>query len=253
MNNIFSSKEFIFENIKSTFNFIIGKDELFCSGCFFNNIIFLQRVNPIKYLPGPNAVADANSQLPIIILGSLPIQLISFTGVAVEDKIIISWQTASEKNNSFFTLEKSFNGIDFQELRRIPGANNSSLLIAYNCEDSKPVEGENYYRLKQTDSDGHEHLFEVIYVRYGGNTKLQLFPNPAGEDRIVALSLPKGGSVNEITVYNSLNEIVFHDAGLQFSVGDKYVIQLSSQLSAGLYHVLVNTTSKIYNNALLLK
>jgi len=185
----------------------------------------------------------------------LPIQLISFTGSVLNDKIIISWQTASERNNSFFTLEKSINGIAFQELCRNTGAINSSLVNSYNCEDPAPIHGQNYYRLKQTDVDGHEQIFDIISVNYTENNELQLFPNPAGEDRIVHLSLTMGGSVNEISVYNSLNEMVFQNAGLDLSMGrdlDMYSIQLSPQLSAGLYHLKVNTTSNVFTQNLLL-
>ncbi|HWZ22541.1 MAG TPA: T9SS type A sorting domain-containing protein, partial [Cytophagaceae bacterium] len=217
-------------------------------------------------LNGPAGVAfDAAGNLYIaevtnnvireVTASSLPIQLISFTGSPLEDKIKISWETASEQNNSFFTLEKSINGIDFLELCRIPGAINSSIVNAYDCEDSLPFQGENYYRLKQTDVNGHEQLFEVIAVNYTGNNELQLYPNPAGEDRIVHLSLTMGSSVNEISVYNSLNEIVFQDTNVQHSRGrdlDTYAIQLSPQLAAGLYHIAVNTTSNVFNENLLL-
>jgi sugar lactone lactonase YvrE len=198
---------------------------------------------------------EGNNVIRKIVSTSLPVQLISFSGSISGNKIMISWQTASEKNNSFFTIEKSTNGIDFQELCHTKGAINSSLVNSYNCEDSAPEQGLNYYRLKQTDVDGHDQLYKIISVNYtGNNNELQLSPNPTGEDRMVHLSLTNVEPINNIIVYNSLNEIVFYDSGsasLRENAGT-YSIQLSPQLSTGIYHLQVNTTSKVFNVNLVL-
>jgi len=86
---------------------------------------------------------------------ALPIDLVSFEAMLKNDDIEINWTTATEQNNEYFTLEKSADGINFIPLQKIPGAGNSSEIRNYSFTDEHPFYGINYYRLKQTDYDGH--------------------------------------------------------------------------------------------------
>jgi hypothetical protein len=87
--------------------------------------------------------------------GTLPIELVSFdAGKNEEQRVTLTWVTASEINNNFFTIERSKNGFDFVPILNIPGAGNSTSTLHYSIEDENPLEGDNYYRLKQTDYDG---------------------------------------------------------------------------------------------------
>ncbi|MFN3556578.1 MAG: T9SS type A sorting domain-containing protein [Bacteroidales bacterium] len=116
-------------------------------------------------------------------LNPLPIELLSFTGKAHEDAILLEWVTASEINNHFFTLERSFNGRDFHIVAVVAsqaeyGFSNQNLY--YSNLDLQPREGMNYYRLKQTDFDGSYEYSKVIGVLYQQQQQVSfsLFPNP---------------------------------------------------------------------------
>ncbi|PKR80526.1 hypothetical protein CW751_09125 [Brumimicrobium salinarum] len=86
----------------------------------------------------------------------LPIELISFSAdeSAFKNQVDLNWSTASEKNNDFFTLEKSTNGKDWELLKTLNGAGNSTHTLKYRWTDQSPYSGISYYRLKQTDFDG---------------------------------------------------------------------------------------------------
>ncbi len=49
----------------------------------------------------------------------MPVDLLSFNGNATGAENSLYWSTATETNNSFFTLEKSLNGKSYKEIRRI--------------------------------------------------------------------------------------------------------------------------------------
>ena len=66
----------------------------------------------------------------------------------------LTWSTASEINNDYFTIERSQNGVYFQEFDIVEGAGNSTHKINYSLIDRDPFDGISYYRLKQTDYDG---------------------------------------------------------------------------------------------------
>jgi len=84
----------------------------------------------------------------------LPIELISFYAACEEDKVRLSWATASESNNEFFTIEKSINGTVFTVVDIVKGAGTSNNVAYYQTFDENISEQTTYYRLKQTDYDG---------------------------------------------------------------------------------------------------
>jgi hypothetical protein len=121
----------------------------------------------------------------------LPIELMSFDAVAKTDVVDITWVTASEKNNDFFTVERSKNGIDFETLKTIKGAENSTSMKNYFVVDNNPLAGLSYYRLKQTDLDGKYTYSEIRSVNFENETKFEMtvFPNPIQENNSVFVSI----------------------------------------------------------------
>ena len=84
----------------------------------------------------------------------LPITLLYFTGTPVRNTNLLKWQTSSEINNDFFTIERSENANEFYPIGTINGAGTSNVSNYYQFIDDSPDNGINYYRLKQTDFDG---------------------------------------------------------------------------------------------------
>jgi hypothetical protein len=83
----------------------------------------------------------------------LPISLINFKGEANLNENKLSWSTATETNNDYFTLERSIDGMNFNEVAVIDGAGTSNSTLNYNYADRNFDRTINYYRLKQTDHD----------------------------------------------------------------------------------------------------
>lgn len=96
---------------------------------------------------------------------ALPIELISFNAKNKTDDVLLTWTTATEINNSYFTLEKSKDGNRFTPFQQVEGAGNSSTVKNYSALDPYPYPGINYYRLKQTDYDGTFSYSEVIAIQ----------------------------------------------------------------------------------------
>ena len=95
---------------------------------------------------------------------ALPIELISFNAKKHEDNVQIYWETASEINNDYFIVERSFDGVHFSPISRINGAGNSTHIINYSIEDQDYVNGINYYRLTQVDFNGDESISKIVAV-----------------------------------------------------------------------------------------
>lgn len=97
----------------------------------------------------PFTLSSVSSENP------LPIQLLKFTAFYNGNDVDLNWETASEINNDFFTVERSVDGTQFSEIGRVDGAGNSDHFIPYHSKDRTPFMGQSYYRLKQTDFNGN--------------------------------------------------------------------------------------------------
>ncbi len=113
----------------------------------------------------------------------LPVELLYFNATATNNRQVnLTWATSSETNNSYFTVEKSNDGTNFEYLQKISTKainGTSSLPLDYATIDSKPYNGVTYYRLKQTDLNGKFAYSPVRTVNLDNKQSLAVYPNPS--------------------------------------------------------------------------
>ena len=114
----------------------------------------------------------------------LPIELVYFTAHEFGGGVRFEWETASELNNDYFTIEFSIDAIEFAELTIIEGAGTSTEPHNYRYTDFSSHAGIIYYRLKQTDYDGNFTYSEIIPVVFADSHKnissgFAIYPTPA--------------------------------------------------------------------------
>jgi hypothetical protein len=130
----------------------------------------------LNFLASPNTTyiikvinaQTANSNMNITSISvflPLPIELVEFSCVNTGTHNLLKWTTASERDNDFFTLERSANGVDFDTFVIVPGAGNTSTELTYVQHDYSPFFPLTYYRLSQTDYDGTTKSFAPILVK----------------------------------------------------------------------------------------
>ena len=129
----------------------------------------------------------------------LPITLTAFKATCEGGTVEVSWTTASEINNAFFTVSRSTDAANWEPVEVVAGAGNSNATLTYRITDSRPLEGVSYYRLQQTDYDGTAESFAPVSVSCqaaAGTATLSVYPNPTTDIVRVALT----SSVNESEV-----------------------------------------------------
>lgn len=94
----------------------------------------------------------------------LPIELLSFTAKNINDKNVINWETASERDNDYFTIERSIDGYNWSVLSIIDGAGTTKITTKYEYIDYDYTNVVNYYRLKQTDFNGSSEYFNIVAI-----------------------------------------------------------------------------------------
>lgn len=155
-----------------------------------------------------------------------------FDAVIQNNAVLLSWTTASEKDNPVFNIERSEDGLSWVSLQSIKGRGNSNTRSQYDFSDHAPIQGFNYYRLKQSDDHHHTSYSNTIAVDYGTAAVDEVYPNPFQEMIIIKAnnkSLPA-------VLYNNRGEIV--PAAISYST-DHLMID-TRPLEKGLYVLRLN-------------
>ncbi len=94
---------------------------------------------------------------------TLPVEFVEFIGKYENRRNELSWITASEKENDFFTIERSVDGISWVTIAEPNAEGNSFTLNEYAYTDYSFLPNTiNYYRLSQTDMDGKSETYYKI-------------------------------------------------------------------------------------------
>ncbi len=126
----------------------------------------------------------------------IPVELISFTADAVENKVSLTWSTATEKNNLGFELERSIDNKLFCKIAFIEGKGTATQKQNYTFIDN-PSGNKFYYRLKQIDFDGTFKYSNVVEISASPKTfnLFQNYPNPFNPSTVISYQLPVTGKV----------------------------------------------------------
>lgn len=137
---------------------------------------------------GTISAAGAAGRVTVTVISfALPIELKSFTAIQEQGKVSITFSTATERNNAYFSIERSPDGARFESIGQVTGAGNSNVRQDYTYTDEYPVKGVNFYRLKQVDFDGAFAYSPVVSVSFGQIGGLYLSPLPVLDQLTVTL------------------------------------------------------------------
>jgi hypothetical protein len=172
----------------------------------------------------------------------LPVELDFFQARLEGDIVIASWKTSQEKNNDFFTVEKTADFEMFYEVARYETKGNNAQGNAYSIEDDSPFSGRSYYRLKQTDFDGAFKYSAPVAVDYSGFPigLLKAYPNPSdGKHFTIEVKGLTGNTVIPVSIYNQQ--------------GQKLLDVFIEQGGPGIFRKEVNLTDDLASGVYVLK
>ena len=190
-------------------------------------------------------------------------ELISFEARLNIDKVELLWVTASEENNELFTIERSQEGIIFEEILQVEGAGASSNKIEYFDIDYEPLTGVSYYRLKQIDTDGKFTYSSTVIVDYPGTKLLvevvgadiKIWPNP---NEGTYLNIQMNGYEPENEVLFVVTDIVGREYYSKVLITDMdghiaNAIDLDNTLPVGIYVITGSDLNHLYSSKLIVK
>ena len=187
---------------------------------------------------------------------TIPVELTSFDGLAVGDRVILTWNTASEINNAGFEVERALEDGSFARIAHVAGHGSTTEPQAYRFEDETLPFGANRlrYRLKQIDFDGRFEYSPVVTVDRSLPESLRLFPNypnPFNPTTEIRYTLPVGTDVR-LAVYDVTGKQVallirsFQEAGRHEVSFD------GSRLASGVYVYVLQTPGEVIKRQMVL-
>ena len=189
----------------------------------------------------------------------LPIELVAFDAKANDNQVDLTWTTAAEINSDFFTVERTKDGVAFEDVLTVKGAGFSNNYLNYSATDFSPEDGLSYYRLKNTDIDGKADLSElkpVIFKRVAieSNRSIEIYPNPNKGD-MFNLEM-KGFSKEEpvLVVIQDMAGRVYYSK-ITYVNNEWYVkaIENENNLTSGIYLVVASSENNIYSKKMVVE
>lgn len=162
---------------------------------------------------------------------TLPVELIHFSVQKSNIENILTWSTASEVNNDYFEVQRSFDGVNFEEITSINGAGNSASQTDYSYTDVITSTQNIYYRLKQVDFDG-THTYSNVKSVSPDKYEFEIVQSRMSNQFSVVSNTE---AMNTIEVYDQAGNRV-SSVEKKFNKGDQY--NFSFQKS-GLYFISI--------------
>ena len=182
------------------------------------------------------------------ISGLLPVELISFNAVAEDNDVHLDWSTASEVNNDYFSVQRSTDAVNWQEVGMVEGHGTTAYGYDYDFLDEGLDPGRYYYRLQQFDYNGASEYSPIRSVLIGGESaaealKMVIYPNPVrSHQRITIDGIPHHAGAIRLIALNG-TEVV--SAPL---LAQQEIFDLSPyDLMKGFYIVIVEQEGTIFN------
>lgn len=181
----------------------------------------------------------------------LPIELLSFKGECKGKNILLTWETATEVNNDYYTVERSINGETFNSVAVIQGAGNSSANLHYEYTDDFPFSGVLYYRLKQTDYDGKFEYSNIFSIRDCKNLDASIYAFTHDMQSIIVIINTPIIKNYFLTLYNMMGEEVFNRQINAMKGKTRIELQMEI-IASGIYLLRISADDEIYAKRIIL-
>ena len=208
----------------------------------FNNNFIDLRASPTYTFTITSNPSSSGKRFELIFIdpSMLPVSLISFTGQKnASSSVKLQWQTANEKNNIHFVVQRSTDNSTFEDISLINGNGTTSSAQSYQYIDASIPQNTNilFYKLKQVDLDGQINYSKTVVVNFVEiENSLTIYPNPANE-MLFFKNTSEFKDYLSIDVYNILGKQCFSN-DIFVKKNEEIAINISS-LEAGIYTVII--------------
>jgi hypothetical protein len=167
----------------------------------------------------------------------LPIELIDMKLNCLNGSVVISWATATERDNDHFTIFKSYDGIHFSSIATITGAGTSYITHNYSYTDNAVEPGKTvYYKLTQTDKGGTPRTLQTLSTESCDTRNNEIKVNNTAEGKVTVSFYLKEDGLYVLNIYDVLGrQLKSQDVKIQKGFD---VVELQTSGLAESYYLL---------------
>jgi len=174
---------------------------------------------------------------------------------SVKDVNELTWATASEVNNDYFEIQRSFDGRSFESIGSLEGQGNSTKKVRYDFIDKDiTLNGVYTYRLKQVDFDGKFEYSNLVNIDVSrkGIVKTVIYPNPSVNDVNIDINAIEGANLI-VNIYDNVGKLVIQNFINEVMTDNVKTTKIESgRLNEGVYYVVVNIDGELSSHKLII-
>jgi hypothetical protein len=178
----------------------------------------------------------------------LPVELTGFTARCEKGQLVCEWATATEKNSSHFTIEKSIDGRNFYPVGEVKAAGNTNNGKNYILVLREAYEELAYYRLSETDLDGNVKIFNTNAVKGCEGKRIVSW---ASGDQINIVMNSKVAGNYQVELYDASGHLVLSKEQ-PFSAGSSTVV-IPVEAGTGIYFLRIIGNEETQNKKIFIQ
>ena len=186
--------------------------------------------------------ASAAEDRFMVVFGSnsvLPVKLTTIKAYKQATGIQVEWTSQTESNLDRYEVEKSANGQRFDKAASVTAKGNSNIATSYSWLDVRPMNANNYYRIKAISKTGEADYSKIVKVYVGNNgNEITIYPNPV-KGNIISLSFSLDKGRYTLTLTNKLGQKVFSKVIDHAGGSATQTLQIGNTLAQGVYQLKV--------------
>jgi photosystem II stability/assembly factor-like uncharacterized protein len=173
----------------------------------------------------------------VLFSGTLPVNLISFSGQNRGNYNQLRWTASQEVNMLQYELERSVDGTNYQRVTTV-AAHNSPIQVSYSFDDAalSQAQPQYYYRLKMVNTDNSYTYSNVILLKRILKNNFSVLGNPFSDHIDLSYSVSSDQKIG-IALYNAVGGLV-KKTNLDALAGTGvYTVDNLGKLAAGMYYL----------------
>ncbi len=203
-----------------------------------------------------NVTANGLTQFCPFVLSSvsapLPIELVYMNVQCEQDHNLISWTTATETNSKFFIIERSINGVSFEDIGKLNAAGYSSTKMDYSFTDKSIEKGTTYYyQLKEVDGNDLTTKYKTVSTQSCDNSTEDITIVNTQNGEVFINILSQQNSETTIRLFDLVGKLLKEEK-IQIHKGYNKFPLSTNGLSPYMYLLNVSSGSKEVNQKVLI-
>ena len=165
--------------------------------------------------------------------------------------IALTWATSSETNSDYFIIQRSKDGVLFDDVMQEIAAGNSSVLTQYTITDYRPYTSTSFYRVVEVDVDGKFTQIGVTVANFEMELSMNVYPGPSDNTFNVSIAAKNPKQIL-LVVRDMEGKEYYSKVILLRSVDEIVAIEPEGKLPKGLYTIVASSNNAIYSKKIMI-